>query len=110
MTGMEVTNSDLVPNLLHFVAFITSFFLLFGLPSFPRIIRSIQLVPISLSKKEVTVHSGYMVLMEVDNNSLLIVGDPCRILDQQLVSHPINLLNIIFILITYSIIILNYLN
>jgi hypothetical protein len=44
--------------------------------------------------EEVAVRTGHKVLMKVGNNSLLIVGDPKGILDQQLMPHPIHLLNI----------------
>jgi hypothetical protein len=42
-----------------------------------------------LSAEEVIVHDGYDVLVEVDNNSALIVGDPRGILGQHLRPHPI---------------------
>jgi hypothetical protein len=41
------------------------------------------------------VHTGYKVMLEVDGNILLIVGDPQGILDQQLGPRAIHLLNII---------------
>ncbi len=46
------------------------------------------------------------VLTEVDNNSELIVGDSQELLGQQLKTNPVNLLDIIIILIlnTYQII------
>jgi hypothetical protein len=34
--------------------------------------------------------------VKVDDNSVMIVGDPQGILEQQLRPHPINLLNVIF--------------
>jgi hypothetical protein len=49
--------------------------------------------------EEVTVNASHEVLMEVDDNMSLIVGDPQGILDQQL--RPIPLLNIIIILMNY---------
>jgi hypothetical protein len=42
------------------------------------------------------VYAGHEVSTEVDDNTLLIVGDPRGILDQQLRSRPINISNIIF--------------
>ncbi len=45
--------------------------------------------PICLNLEEVVVHTGRKVLMEVDNNISLIVGDARGILDQQLSFHPI---------------------
>jgi hypothetical protein len=45
--------------------------------------------------KDVAFHTGHEVLMEVDVNILLIVGDPQGILGQQLRPRPITLLNII---------------
>ncbi len=47
---------------------------------------------------EVDLSDGCEVLMEVDGNRALIVGDPPVILGPQLRHHPINLLNIIIIL------------
>ncbi len=43
--------------------------------------------------------TGHKVLMEVDDNICLILGDLQGILDQQLRPRPIHLLNIIIILI-----------
>jgi hypothetical protein len=59
--------------------------------------------------EEVTVCTGYEVFMEVDDNILLIVGDPCEILDHTLRPHPIQLLNIIIISIILKYILLDYL-
>jgi hypothetical protein len=39
--------------------------------------------------EEVVARSGHEVLMEVDYNSALMVGNPQRILGQQLKPHPI---------------------
>jgi hypothetical protein len=47
--------------------------------------------------EEAAVHSGHEVLVEVDVNILLIVGNPKGILDQQLRPLPIHLSNIILI-------------
>ncbi len=49
-------------------------------------------------------HAGHEVLMEVDDNIVLIVGDQQGILDQQLRPHIIHLLNIIITQLT----VLNY--
>jgi len=43
--------------------------------------------------EEVAVHGGRKVLMEVDDNILMIVGDPRGILDEQLRPRLIHLLN-----------------
>jgi hypothetical protein len=43
---------------------------------------------VKLSLEDVAVSVGHKVFMEVDNNSLLIVGDPQRILEEQLRPHP----------------------
>ncbi len=45
-----------------------------------------------MSLEEVTVRAGNKVLVKVDNNSVLIVGDPQGILSQQLRPHAIHLL------------------
>ncbi len=52
-----------------------------------------------MSSEEVAVCAGRKVLMDVEDNTLLIVGDPQGILDQLLWSHPMRLLNIIIIII-----------
>jgi hypothetical protein len=49
--------------------------------------------------EEIAVRPVPEVLMEVDDNVPLIVGDPQGILDQQLWPRPIPLLNIFIILI-----------
>jgi hypothetical protein len=51
--------------------------------------RPIDYAPILLSSEDVTVCAGREVLMEVDNNSALIVGNPKGILGQQLRPYPI---------------------
>jgi hypothetical protein len=51
--------------------------------------------------EEVAIHVGHEDLVEFDDNNLAIVGNPKGIFDQQLRPHPINLLNISFILIYY---------
>jgi hypothetical protein len=51
--------------------------------------------------EEVAVRAGCKVLLEVDESILLIVGDPQQILDQQLGSHPISLLEVITLSINY---------
>jgi hypothetical protein len=48
---------------------------------------------------EVGMDAGNKVLIDVDDNTLLAVGNPQLILDQQLKPHPIHLLIIIIILI-----------
>jgi hypothetical protein len=45
--------------------------------------------------KEVIVHADHEVVMEVDDNSAMIVADPQGILGQQLRPNPLPLLNII---------------
>jgi hypothetical protein len=49
--------------------------------------------------EEVAVHDGCEVLMEVDNDIALILGDPQEILDQQLRPYRIHLFNILSILL-----------
>jgi hypothetical protein len=44
---------------------------------------------------------GLEVLLEVDDNILLIVGDPQGVLDQLLRPRPIQLLNVVIIWIIY---------
>jgi hypothetical protein len=51
--------------------------------------------------KDVAFCAGHEVLMEVDVNILLIVGDPQGILGQQLRPRSITLLNIITLLVNY---------
>ncbi len=41
-----------------------------------------------MSLEEVAVLAGHKVLIEADNDILLIVGDPQRILDHHLWPHP----------------------
>ncbi len=57
-----------------------------------------------MSLYKVTVHAVHQVLMEVDDNILLIVGDQQGILYEQLTPRRIHLLNIIIIKINYYII------
>jgi hypothetical protein len=57
-----------------------------------------NIAPIHLSLEEVSVHAGCNVLMEVDGNTLLIVGDLQDILDQQVRLHLIQILDFIFII------------
>ncbi len=61
-------------------------------------VRPIELAPINLPLEDVAVHAGRKVLMEVDKNSVRIVGNPQGILGQQLRPHPVHLLNIIAVL------------
>ncbi len=51
--------------------------------------------------KEDAMHSGHKVLMEVDDNSVLIVADPQGTLGLLLMPHTTHLLSIIIVLITY---------
>ncbi len=55
--------------------------------------------PICLSLEEVAVRTGLKVLMEVDDNSAVIVGDPQGGLSQKLWLHLIHLLNFIIFII-----------
>ncbi len=71
VTRIEAFN---VANIIHLFFFVWT--------SFPRIIRPIEYAPIRLSMKEVAVCAGRKVSMEVDDNILLIVGDPQLIFDQ----------------------------
>jgi hypothetical protein len=61
-----------------------------GQASFPQIIRPIEWAPICLSLEGVAAHGGHEVLMEVNDKSLLIVGDPQGILYHQLRPRPIH--------------------
>ncbi len=54
----------------------------------------IEKAHIHMSLEQVTMRAGRKVLMYVDNNILLIVGDPQGILNQKLRPRPIHLLNI----------------
>jgi hypothetical protein len=55
--------------------------------------------------KEVAVQAGHKVLIEVDLNSVLIVGNPQGIFGQQLRPRQIQVLNVfINIVLTYQII------
>ncbi len=76
-----------------------SFPFLNGQPSFVRMIRPIEKAPICLSLEKVALCAANEVLVEVDDNILLIVGNSWRILDQQLRPKPIYVLNVISILI-----------
>jgi hypothetical protein len=40
--------------------------------------------------EEVAVGAGYEVLVDIDDNDWLIVGDPQGVLDEQLRPHPIH--------------------
>jgi hypothetical protein len=57
-------------------------------------VRPMVWTHILLSLEDIVVHSGHEVLMEVDNNILIPVGDLQGILDEQLRPQPINSLNI----------------
>jgi hypothetical protein len=45
-------------------------------------VKPINYAQIYLSLEDITVYAGYKVLMEINDNSVLIVGDPYGILDQ----------------------------
>jgi hypothetical protein len=49
--------------------------------------------------EEAALRAGRKVLIEVDDNGVLTVGDPPRILGGQLRPHPIHTLNIIITII-----------
>jgi hypothetical protein len=68
-------------------------------------VKPIDLAPLHLPMKDAAVCADHKVLVEVYNNSALIVGDPQGILGQQLRPHPIYLLNSIITLVLYKIII-----
>jgi hypothetical protein len=46
------------------------------MPSFPGMVMPIDKAPFCLSLEEVALRSGHNVLVESDNKSALIVGDP----------------------------------
>ncbi len=73
--------------------------------SFPDMVRSTGKAPIHMYFEWDAVHAGHKVLMEVDDNSALIVGEPQGILGQHLKPHPIQLWSTLFVVfITYEII------
>ncbi len=57
-------------------------------------IRLIESTPIYHSLEEIAVHAEREFLMKVENNILLIAGDPQGIFNHYLRPGPINLLNI----------------
>ncbi len=58
---------------------------------------------IHLSLEEVVAHADHEVLMEIENNSVMIVGDPQGILGMQLRPYPIHISNVIVIILnTYT--------
>ncbi len=61
---------------------------------FPRMVRPMEEASIGLSLEQIPVHIGNKVLLKVDDNIPLMVGNPPGILDQQFRPHPINWLNI----------------
>jgi hypothetical protein len=61
--------------------------------------RPIELSYFHQSLEEVAVRAGHEVLMEVDSNSALIVGNPQGILGEHLRPRPIHWLNINYHLI-----------
>ncbi len=52
-----------------------------------------------LPLEEDAVCAGHKVMIKAENYSVLIVGDPQVILDEQLRLHPIHILNIIMTII-----------
>jgi hypothetical protein len=54
-------------------------------------VRLMDQTPIYLFSEEVAVWAGHEVLMEVDDNSALIVSNQWGILSQQLRPHPIHI-------------------
>ncbi len=64
-------------------------------------VKSIYYTPIHLSLEEVAGHTGHTVLVKVDDNSALIIGNLWGILGWQLWSQPIHFLNNITTLIIY---------
>ncbi len=68
--------------------------LLTCMDKFPPNVRLIEYDPVCGSLKEVARHAGNKVLMEVDDNSLVIISNLQRILDEQLMPHPVHVLNI----------------
>jgi hypothetical protein len=60
------------------------FYFLIVQPIFLRKVNPLNKAPFSLFRKGVAMQAGLKVLMEVDDTSSLIVGDPQGILDQ----HP----------------------
>ncbi len=71
--------------------------------TFFKVHCSIECAPICLSLEEVAMSADYKVLMEVDDNILLIVGNPQGILGQQVRPYPIHLLNDIIIIIIITV-------
>ncbi len=67
-------------------------------------VRPIDKASICLSLEEVAVHAGHKVLMKVDDNSALSVGDQQGISGQQLRPHPTHFL----ILLKHSSYLINY--
>ncbi len=63
---------------------------MFGPKSFPGMVRPIEEAPICLYLEEVAVRAGHNVMIDVDANISLIIGNPHMILDQQLRPHPIH--------------------
>ncbi len=61
-----------------------------------------------VSLEEDTVYAGHKLFMEVDDISVLIVGDAQGILGRQLRPHPIHLLNITIIILRTLKIITHY--
>jgi hypothetical protein len=67
-------------------------------------VMPIRYAPICVSIVKVAMRASHKVLMEVDDNISLIVGDQQGIFDQHLRPRPMHFLNILNILILYQII------
>jgi hypothetical protein len=67
--------------------FLLVVFFLVGQFRFPGMLMWLDLAPSGLSSEDITLHSVSKVLMEVDDNSALIVGNPKGILCQQPKPH-----------------------
>jgi hypothetical protein len=62
----------------------SDFLFLIGQLSFPGVVGPIDLAILCLSLGEVILRAGPVVLVQLDDNSVLIVYDPQRILSKQL--------------------------
>ena len=83
--------------------------ILIGQSSFPRMVNPLDRPISPWPWKEVTVHDGHKVLMEVGDSSASIICDPQGILFLQLKPHLIQVLTIILLaLMNYQIIYLCY--
>ncbi len=64
-------------------------------------VRLIEYDPVCGSLKEVARHAGNKALMEVDDNILVFISNPQRVLNEQNRPHPVHVLNIIIVAIKY---------